>query len=377
MARSYKKKIKNQFHLKNLPFLLFLVLLVWIISFLNVKVSNNTKPLNESKTPAPQIETKPTFPDDMLDVGIYSFDEVIDGDTIRIIENDKPLRLLCVDTEETFKPYQAKQKELADKDWKAYLTLKNKGKKFRPLKYPTPYGDETSKFAEEFFKGVEKVKIERDSLDRLIDFFDRPLCYVFIEKDNEWLNYNVELVRKGYSPYYAKYGYSLRYHDEFVTAEKEAKGKKMGIWNPKGKHYIDYPERIEWWNERGEAINNFESQFGSNESYFLIQNDTDWERLGDYIGKEITIFGTVDRVRLRNKPYWVFVSHKQNRSVILYSENDAIIERSKDAMKKEEYIYFTGRLELVNDDYMMRFEEISQMQTTEEMLKQLVPFQEK
>jgi len=356
---------------------LFLVLLVWIISFLNVKVSDNPKPPNESTNPAPQIETKPTFPDDMLDVGIYSFDKVIDGDTIRIIEIDKPLRLLCVDTEETFKPYQAKQKELADKDWKAYLTLKNKGKKFRPLKYPTLFGDETSEFAEEFFKGVEKVKIERDSLDRLIDFFDRPLCYVFIEKDGEWLNYNVELVRKGYSPYYAKYGYSLRYHDEFEAAEKEAKRKKMGIWNPKGKHYIDYPERIEWWNERGEAIKQFESQFGSNENYFMIQNDTDWERLGDYIGKEITIFGTVDRVKSKNKPYKVYVSHKQDRSVILYSDNSEILEQSKEAMEREDYIYFTGRLELVNDDYMMRFEEISQMQTTEEMLKQLVPFQEK
>ena len=43
-------------------------------------------------------------------------------------------------------------------------------------------------------------------------------------------NLNLDLVRKGLSPYYTKYGRSQKYDAEFRAAEKRARKKKLHIW---------------------------------------------------------------------------------------------------------------------------------------------------
>ena len=51
------------------------------------------------------------------------------------------------------------------------------------------------------------------------DRYDRYLAYVFAEIDGKWVNYNVECVRAGMSPYFMKYGYSQRFHADFVAEQ--------------------------------------------------------------------------------------------------------------------------------------------------------------
>jgi len=54
----------------------------------------------------------------------------------------------------------------------------------------------------------------------------RLLAYVFVDG----VNFNLELVRQGLSPYYTKYGLSQKYDQEFREAERHARNQKLGIW---------------------------------------------------------------------------------------------------------------------------------------------------
>jgi micrococcal nuclease len=56
------------------------------------------------------------------------------------------------------------------------------------------------------------------------------LAYVFVKGKN----FNLELVRKGLSPYHKRYGYSKKYHTEFQEAERHARANKLGIWAEPG-----------------------------------------------------------------------------------------------------------------------------------------------
>jgi len=52
------------------------------------------------------------------------------------------------------------------------------------------------------------------------------LAYVYVDGQN----LNLDLVRQGLSPYYAKYGKSEKYDAEFRAAEKQARKEKLNIW---------------------------------------------------------------------------------------------------------------------------------------------------
>ena len=322
--------------------------------------STSVQVQSESEQPAPQA----VFREDILDPGLFTFERVVDGDTIHIKETNDALRLLCVDAEEIFKSNDISQKELADKDWKEYLKVKNKRKSLVPTKYPTPVGEKASKFAKSFFDSVDKVRIEFDSLDRVIDIYHRPLVYVFAQKNGTWTNYNVELVRNGLSPYYMKYGWSIRYNDDFLKAEDEARKNKTGIWDPKEKHYPDYPVRISWWKDRADAIKVFKDKYGSDKSFFFIQNDTDWQRLTGKVGKKITVFGTIDRIKSRTKPYKAYMMYKEGQSIILYTDDDRLLDLMKTQYVNEQYVTFTGNLELTDGDFMMKFHDPIQIHST-------------
>ena len=105
-------------------------------------------------------------------------------------------------------------------------------------------------WAKKWFEGVGKVRIERDDPAEIRDRYNRYLAYVLAKKNGVWVNYNVECVRAGMAPYFTKYGYSRRFHKEFVAALAEAKAAHRGIWAPGAMAAPDYPEREAWWNAR-------------------------------------------------------------------------------------------------------------------------------
>ena len=56
--------------------------------------------------------------------------------------------------------------------------------------------------------------------------YGRLLAYVILDGNN----FNIELVRTGWSKYYTKYGNSENHHSAFLSAEKIAKKAGLNIW---------------------------------------------------------------------------------------------------------------------------------------------------
>ena len=146
--------------------------------------------------------------------------KVIDGDTIKLMLNDKEesIRFVCLDTEES--------QHGSDK----------------PV---TNAGILASKWAKDYFgvnaKGIPVseilVDIEFDTNDPVQvclrkhrDNYGRLLCYVYKSGNTE--NCNLRLVQEGWSPYFVKYGRSRLYHSQFMEAEAQAQAKAIAIWNP-------------------------------------------------------------------------------------------------------------------------------------------------
>lgn len=131
--------------------------------------------------------------------GQYPVTKVVDGDTIDVIYQGKKerIRMLCVDTPESVHPDRSKN---------------------------TPMGEAASRYTKSRLTG-EEVDLEFEAKKR--GKYGRLLAYVILDGEN----FNVELVEKGWSPYYTKYGGSERHHSEFMAAEQSAKDQKLNIWS--------------------------------------------------------------------------------------------------------------------------------------------------
>ncbi|MDH3818140.1 MAG: thermonuclease family protein [Myxococcales bacterium] len=219
---------------------------------------------------------------------------VVDGDTIRVEGVDDSIRLLSIDTEEKLRGKA--DRAASEKDFGQYLK-KKRGNALRPQKAGTPMGEQATDFAKAFFGGAEAVRLERDDPKEIRGHFGRPLAYAFVKKNGRWTSYNVECVRAGMSPYFTKYGYSHRFHNQLTHAEAEARQAKRGIWDPDAKGYGDYDERRAWWNARADFIRAFEHEASRRDDYVLLSHWDAPAELEGRLGQEVTILSTVDEIR--------------------------------------------------------------------------------
>jgi endonuclease YncB( thermonuclease family) len=265
---------------------------------------------------------------------------VLDGDTIRVEGLESTLRLLALDAEETMKDEQSRRD--VEDDWPKYLQKKRGGRK-HPVKAGTPMGEEAKKFAIKFFEGVRKVRLERDHPKEIRDRYDRYLAYAFVERGGKWINYNVECVRAGMSPYFTKYSYSRRFHDEFVAAEKEAREAKRGIWNPATQNYGDYDERKAWWDARANFIKEFERDGHERADFIEL---TQWDssaQLEKNLGREVTVLGSVSRIILGDRgPTRVLLARRQFSDFALVFFDKDVFSTSGIARYEGEFVRVTG-----------------------------------
>ena len=259
---------------------------------------------------------------------------VVDGDTLKVKGLDSSLRLLAIDTEETFK-HEEERRAFAG-GWAAYKK-KMRGESPRPVKMATPLGEDAKRFAQDFFTGVEKVRIERDHPGEIRDFYGRYLAYVFAFKDGQWVNYNLETVRAGMSPYFTKYGPSRRFGPQFLEAQKRAQAKQLGIWDPAQQHYDDYPERLTWWNGRGATIARFEEEMRTHDNYLAL---TRWDallQLEKRIGKEVVVLASVGDIKLGDRgPTVVKLARSRTSDLeVLFFDKDVFRATGIDKAKGE------------------------------------------
>jgi micrococcal nuclease len=199
--------------------------------------------------------------------------KVIDGDTIRVRLNDKEesLRLACVDTEEKSgspKPPQTKAGEMASAMAKDFFTDTNGQLVKVDLEFDTE----------------DPVKV---CLVKHRDNFGRLLCYV--HKVDE--NYNLKLIREGWSPYFVKYGRSRIYHTIFTAAEAAAQAENLIIWNPATNGNgptRNYPTLLPWWGLREAIVQEYRAIESAGK---VIAVRLDYQKILDAIdtGEAITV----------------------------------------------------------------------------------------
>lgn len=291
-----------------------------------------------------QLEESLKNPEDsgLLLLGSFPLLKVIDGDTLKVAGLDQTLRLLAIDTEETFK--KEKERRAFEQGWERYLAeaeAKSKG----PVKIPTPLGEDAKHFAADFFKGVRQVHLERDHPGEVRGRFNRFLTYVFADKGGERVNYNVECVRAGMSPYFTKYGYSHRFHDEFVQAQAEARAAQRGIWDPAKMHYTDYDARIAWWNARADYIAAFEEEAEGRDDYVILTRFDAGERLAALSGREVTILATIADIRYsKSGPIKVMLGRRMFSDFpVIFFDHD-VFEQTGMRKHKGEHVRVRGVL---------------------------------
>jgi endonuclease YncB( thermonuclease family) len=273
-------------------------------------------------------------------VGEFHVSKIVDGDTIRVDGLDSSLRLIGDDTEETFK--NEADRRGAEAGFEQYLKEK-KGTSPHPVKAATPMGEQAKVFAKDWFAGVDKVRIERDHPAEIRDRYNRYLAYVIANKGGKWLNYNVEVVRAGMSPYFPKYGNSRRFHAEFVAAQAEAKAAKRGIWAPGAPAYPDYPQREAWWTARGEFVAAFRAEGEGKANYIDISHWDALEQLEAHVGKEVKLLGTVGDVRIGEKgPTRVTLSRRMFADFPLVFFDRDVLGTSGISTWKGEFVIVTG-----------------------------------
>jgi hypothetical protein len=213
-------------------------------------------------------------------------------------------------------------------------------------------GEAAREFAKDFLAGVKTVRLERDHPREVRGRFARFLAYVLVYKNGRWLNYNIEAVRAGMSPYFTKYSYSRRFHREFVAAEKEARAARRGIWNPRAQAYRDYEERIAWWNARAEFVKTFEQEAAGREDHIVLTHWDAMRRIEAQVGKEVTVLATVSQIRRgENAPTRVMLSRTLFNDFPAVFFDDEVFEQSGLAQYKGEYVALTGVVNVYENKY--------------------------
>ncbi len=278
-----------------------------------------------------------------IEIGEFKMGRVVDGDTIHVDGLDSSLRLLGVDTEETFK--HDSERRAFDAGWEVYKKGV-RGNAPRPVKFATPMGMTAKEWADNWFAGVEKVRLERDHPAEIRDRYNRYLAYVLANKNGTWLNYNVEAVRAGMGPYFPKYGQSRRYHKDFVQAEAEAKAAHRGIWAAGAQAYDDYPEREAWWGARGEFVAAWREEAEGNGGKPNFIDLTHWDALStleSLVGKPVSILATVGDVQIGEKgPTRVTLSRAQKSDFPLIFFDKDVFGTSGISGWKGEWVVVTG-----------------------------------
>ena len=307
--------------------------------------------------------TQAQVKDSSLVVGNFTVVKIVDGDTFKFLNLDKSTRLMCIDTEETFKSKDARERseEIAS-DWLNYYKENQKGSN-HPIKLDSPFGYDTWQWTKEFMADVDSVRLEKDDNLRGIDVYNRYLVYVIAYKKGKEVNYNIECVRTGHSPYFNKYGNSKRFHKEFVEAQESAKINKLGIWNSKTKCYPDYNDRVIWWNKRAEQIENFASKYINDSKYVNFLSDDGFEKLKDYVNADVIIFASIGEIFNNKFPYLIRFSQSRTNSVdlvVFEDKADLFNEINIDDFKNY-YIYVKGKLELYKGKYKITFKNRDQI----------------
>lgn len=295
-----------------------------------------------------------------LVVGVFPItpDTVVDGDTVRV-PGQPSIRIVGLDCEEVF--HRDRDREAAKADFKAYARDK-RGDSPLPVKYGTPAGEAARAFAGQLLAGATALRIERDGLqgpER--DGFDRLLGHVFVVRPQGDLNFALEMVRAGHSPYFVKYGRNRRLDAEFAAAEAEAREAGRGIWGREGPpHYPDYAERLAWWHARARQVDAWRAAPDAPERIELGTH-LGAQRLAQRTDQPVALFGSIGRMRLDEFPFILFLAHKKGEDLPVVVRDRKVLESIDPLRLARGYVVVKGTLTLYRGKPQVEVAEAAQV----------------
>lgn len=191
------KNFKNKLDKKTL----LIILLILILLLQNSENSPSEQSSKSSTVSTESVEAPVIKETNPIIETLVPVTEVIDGDTFKVLIDGKSetVRLIAVDTPELSHPQKPVQ----------------------------CFADEAKKYLVSMIQG-KNIKLENEPKDNDRDRYGRLLRYVYLE---DGTNINNALVKNGYA-FEQTYVEGYKYQELFKTSQKEAEGKKAGLWNP-------------------------------------------------------------------------------------------------------------------------------------------------
>lgn len=276
------------------------------------------------------------------------FSRVVDGDTIRVFLNpedtkDESLRILCLDTEESYAGGS------------------------KPV---TPWGKKAKEYAEHFFQGVETVTIEFPGnedwdtcMNKYRGNYGRLLVYVY--KDQ--IDFQEVMIREGFSPYFMKYGYAdfTDHHTRYMDAERKAQMEHLGVWDQienNGSEMRNYAALSTWWKLRANVIDYFRKCKAVDDT--LLDSRLDYQTIAELAAqnKTATVFTELSAIirvgsnkalipiGSNKQPFCLFIPDVESESgqEIVHMASTRYIS-SDDNHPCQSYAFVTGELTLYDN----------------------------
>lgn len=336
---------------------------VFLALVLGTALALSLRPLPLGAEEGPEAPPQRTPSAWVLGLSRVGADAVVDGDTLRLLDGGPTVRVLALDTEEVFK--DDADRVAAATDFVAYAREKRGGSKV-PVKFATPAGEAAKAFVLHLFEGVTAVRLERDEvLGHEIDPYGRRLAHVFLLRAGSESNLAAEVIRAGHSPYFTKYGRSVRFHDEFTALEREAQEARRGMWAQDGPdHYPDYGERRAWWERRAAQVERWRALAGRPDHVTLGAADAD-TRLATLLGQPVVVFGLFDRELPTGSPdrRVLLLAHRPQRGLPLVFFAPEVAARLDPDALATRYVTVRGSLSTFRGRPQIVVEAASQVST--------------
>lgn len=284
-------------------------------------------------------------------------ERVTDGDTLRITAEDRlfKVRVLGLDTEES----QA-----------------------GGVKPVTPWGKAASAFATATlpagtpvtmeFPGTAPAVIDGELNTDYLDNYERPLAHVLLQTAVEGTqDFSELMIRKGYSPYFVKYGRALSasFDQVYAQAERAAQTDDLGVWNQFAANGVMRPEEaprnyarlMVWWELRARIIDGFRAVRAANPDAPVYDTRLDYrlllalaaEKATVTVFMEMTEGSTVSglhhaiRSGSRAQPFQLFMRNEERAEIVAVKRllANRYIADGED-FPRLNYAYVTGPMKL-------------------------------
>lgn len=231
-------------------------------------------------------------------------------------------------------------------------------------KSATDFGRRTLRWAREVvLKDIHEIVLEFFGEEPLLSNTGKLLAYALVGGDN----FNVRLVREGWSPCFNKYGRPRIYREEMERAEFRARLEGRGIWGGRGGRG-DYHALKSYWNLRAGQVDDCRHSTALGEDILGCRNDYADIVARARSGTSACVFSDLARAFHMADGSILIQLGGPRRPLSAFFPPSAsslagFLEREFLGFGKPNYLYFHGELSLAGEQPQIAVEMVEQVST--------------